>query len=59
MTAFLAVFEKYYREKCSREELAQTVERINKQHERALIRIGALKKELRERNNTDETDEAA
>ena len=59
VTAFLAVSEKYHREKCSREELAQTVERINKQHERALNRIGALEKELRARNDPDEIDEAA
>jgi|GEM_PF-5545362 len=48
VAAFLAVAEKYHREKCSREELAGTVQRVNKQYERALVRISTLQNELRE-----------
>lgn len=56
--AFLLVAEKYHREKCSKEELAQTVERVNRQYERALNRITALQKELQERDAPDELEEA-
>ncbi len=48
VAAFLAVCEKYHREKCSREELAGTVQRVNAQYERALTRISALQKELQQ-----------
>ncbi len=48
VAAFLAVSEKYHREKCSREELAGTVQRVNAQYERALTRISALQRELQQ-----------
>ncbi len=48
VAAFLAVSEKYHREKCSREELAGTVQRVNAQYERALVRISALQKALQQ-----------
>ncbi len=48
VAAFLALAEKYHREKCSREELAGTVQRVNAQYERALLRIGALQRELQQ-----------
>ncbi len=53
VAAFLAVSEKYHREKCSREDLAGTLERVNKQYDRALTRISTLQKELREAQQPD------
>jgi hypothetical protein len=43
---FMHVAGKYHRANCSQQELAQTVERINKQYDRALLRISALQREL-------------
>lgn len=45
---FMQLAEKFHREKCSREELAQTTERISRQYDRALMRINTLQKELNE-----------
>ncbi len=59
VAAFLAVAEKYYRANCSRQELGQTVQRINRQYERALIRINTLERELRESKQPPAIDEAA
>jgi hypothetical protein len=59
LAAFLAVAEKYYRSNCSGQELGQTVERINRQYERALIRISTLERELRESKQPPAIDEAA
>ena len=59
VAAFLAVAEKYHRANCSQQELGQTVERINRQYERALIRINTLERELRESKQPSALDEAA
>ncbi len=59
VAAFLAVAEKYYRSNCSGQELGQTVERINRQYERALLRISTLERELRESKQPPAIDEAA
>ena len=48
VAAFLAVSERYHRERCSREELAGTVQRVNAQYERALTRISALQQEFQQ-----------
>lgn len=53
VAAFLAVSERYHREKCSREELAGNLERVNRQYERALTRISALQKELQQAQAPD------
>ncbi len=57
--AFLAVSEKYHREKCSREELAGTVQRVNAQYERALTRINTLQRELQQAQAGEFCREAA
>jgi hypothetical protein len=59
IAAFLAVAEKYYRANCSGQELALTVERINRQYERALIRVNTLERELKESKQPPAIDEAA
>ena len=58
VAAFLAVSEKYHRERCGREELAGTVQRVNRQYERALLRITTLQRELQQFQAPD-LDEAA
>ncbi len=45
---FMQLAEKFHRASCSRDELAQTVERINRQYDRCLTRIAVLQKELNE-----------
>ncbi len=57
--AFLAVAEKYYRANCSGQELGQKVQRINRQYERALIRISTLERESKESKQPPAIDEAA
>ncbi len=44
----MSVAEKFHRASCSQQELAQTFERLNKQYDRALMRVSALQKELQE-----------
>lgn len=58
LALFMQVAEKYHRANCSQQELAQTVERINQQYDRALLRITTLQRELQEARDP-EFNEAA
>ena len=50
---FMSVAEKFHRANASNQELKQTVERINRQYDRALTRISTLQKELQEQGCTE------